>query len=100
MNEKLKLWKNMTDAEKGALLLAHHERKVIEGTRLDVPDDWRVTVIGLDHIAYRVRPEPKIEKVVIDGEDIRFKWCLSGHKMTFNLVDGIPDCSSIKMEKM
>ena len=57
-----KLWRDMTDSEKGALLLAHHEGKVIEifldwdrgGTWVNVtpPPNW------LDEYAYRVRPEP------------------------------------------
>lgn len=54
------LWRDMTDAEKGALLLAHCEGKVIEyyagcgnweATSCQ-PWEWAVD-------AYRVRPEPK-----------------------------------------
>jgi len=58
-----KLWGDMTDAEKGALLLAHHEGKVIEWQfpEKGKSKDW-VTVPAEMYwnsgYAYRVRPEP------------------------------------------
>ena len=92
-----KLWRDMTDAEKGALLLAHHEGKVIERHYFD---GWRSVVkIGHDGIAYRVRPEPKIEAVTVaeDGLGIGIS-ATNGYRITFNMVDGKPDTASIKME--
>jgi hypothetical protein len=49
-----KLWRDMTPEEKGALLLAHHEGKVIEildyGEWLEANPDWA------PYDAYRIRP--------------------------------------------
>jgi len=98
----IKLWRDMTDAEKGALLLAHHEGKEVQGTRLDIPDDWRRTAIGLDNHAYRIRPEPQIEVVTVhyqkDGATVMPVANGYTHRITFNKIDGNPDTASIKME--
>jgi hypothetical protein len=58
------LWRDMTPEEKGALLLAEHEGKVIEkydcwGERwgISAPVEW----LSLD--AYRVRPEPETRTI-------------------------------------
>ena len=104
--DKPVLWRDMTDAEKGALLLASFRGKVIEGTRLDVPEDWRVTVIGLDNIAYRVKPEPKVETVTLYGHvgvNTYFNLDRSirdTHRITFNRRDGKTDVDSAKMEEL
>ena len=96
-DETPKLWRDMTDAEKGALLLAHHEGKVIECWG---GSNW----IGKSHggwgncNAYRIRPEPKVETVKLavyvasehDYRDIG----------TINLIDGKHDPASIKMEEL
>lgn len=56
-----KLWHDMTPKEKGALLLAHHEGKVIEvfcnnTTWLPIGSPtW------INYYAYRVRQKPKVE---------------------------------------
>ncbi len=98
-----KLWRDMTDAEKGALLLAHHEGKVIEwkcgDTCFGMKPSW------VDDIAYRVRPEPKVE-VVRQGYKSNAKGQFvtthsvdyATHVVTFNTIDGKPDTASIKME--
>ena len=84
-----KTWGEMTDEEKGVLLLAHHEGKVIEflngpyGWSLASSPRWR------SEQSYRIRPEHKRETVAIDT-----------HRITFDLIDGEPDCSSVKMEKL
>jgi hypothetical protein len=58
-----KLWRDMTDAEKGELLLAHHEGKEIEcnidnGVWFYSDPQWNAA-----H-AYRIKPKaPKVEKV-------------------------------------
>ncbi len=92
-----KLWRDMSDAEKGALLLAEHEGKVIE-----VYDNgkWvkRSFPVWAYEAAYRIRPEPKVEVVTMDGADIRFSGFIKGHRITFTTIDGKPDCASIKME--
>ena len=99
-----KLWRDMTPEEKGALLLAHHEGKVIEMTSYipgtsqlawnECPSNWRPTDTGI----YRIRPEPVRETVVryYQAGDSVF----DTHLITFETVDGEPDCASIKMEKL
>jgi len=85
-----KLWRDMTDAEKGALLLAHHEGKVIEyfiggcGWMKCPAPIW-----SYGH-AYRVKPEPKRVTVPLlaDFKEIG----------TIDLVDGKPDLASIKLD--
>lgn len=61
----MKLWKDMTPEEKGALLLAYHEGKVIEHTLWSEKGWFEVkkgadTALGWhDELSYRVKPEPK-----------------------------------------
>ena len=62
MSDTPKIWHDMTDAEKGALLLAHHEGKVIE-ILMPVGSYWReIGVNETTHFCtnsiYRIRPEP------------------------------------------
>ena len=100
-----KTWGEMTVAEKGALLLAHHEGKVIE---FYCYDGW--VYIGhatwLDSCAYRVRPELKRETVSIYGAPSKhIQWCLDQcgldtHRINFDVIDGKPDCASIRMEEL
>ena len=100
---KPKIWRDMTPEEKGALLLAAHEGKVIEysaygndGWRADKPD-W------CDNLYYRIKLEPKVEKVTwyssakMKGSG-EVKGPRTTHRITFNTIDGKPDCASIKME--
>lgn len=105
-----KLWRDMTPEEKGALLLAHHEGKVIEwtwsfGSEFDM-DSIRGTPVWSDTHAYRIKPETKVETVTLYGSPVKhIQWCLEQcaldtHRITFNLIDGEPDCTSIKMEKL
>jgi len=63
---------------------------------------WKVIDIPywVNTTTYRVKPQPKIETVTLDSADIRFKEFLRGATITFNLIDGVPDCNSIKMEKL
>ena len=99
-----KLWRDMTAEEKGALLLAAHEGKVIQYTRIDIPDDWRKTKTFMDFYAYRIKPEPKVETVEFTGHidaGIFFRGLNSVKphvKITFTTIDGKPDCASVKME--
>jgi hypothetical protein len=90
-----KLWRDMTPEEKGALLLAEHEGKVIECYFLsgwvECNPEW------YEFNAYRVRPEPKreTERVTIvnaDGVTIGIG--------TVVCENGKPDCDSIKMEEL
>ena len=109
-----KMWGEMTSEEKGALLLAAHEGKKIEffvpgacGVKwLPARPKWTAT------LAYRVRPERKRETVTLTGADFgkgkSVSWSFrqkghigpETHRVTFDLVDGEPDCDSVKMEKL
>jgi hypothetical protein len=121
MTDTPKLWADMTPEEKGALLLAEHEGKVIEVFGIACPGMWHVRwhedyPVWYDDAAYRVKPEPKREtvtaKLCIDacctslhmrpsyrahhyGEDGGFYFTL-----TFDIIDGKLDPSSIKIEEL
>ena len=95
----------MTPEEKGALLLAAHEGKVIEYK--GPSSDWTVgTPFWAESHAYRIKPEPKVEAVTVymklncNGNWIgtESKHCTHKAYVTFNLIDGKPDCASVKME--
>ena len=105
-NPKPKLWRDMTPEEKGALLLAAHEGKVIE-VWFPIACQWRVVVhkVGtFEYDAYRIKPQPKVETVTLYGRpDVQ--WVLERckydtHCITFQTIDGKPDCASIKMEEI
>jgi hypothetical protein len=57
---------------------------------------------------YRVKPKPTVETVTLYGGSGRMDiWVLDAdspqdftHTITFNTVDGEPDCASIKMERI
>jgi hypothetical protein len=101
--DDLKTWGEMTDAEKGALLLAHHEGKVIEWNATSyITGEWTGWG-GCDDdclwdrdFAYRVRQEPKRETVALCWR----KGLEMGEIGTIDLVDGDPDCDSIRMEAL
>ena len=97
-----KLWRDMTQEEKGALLLADHEGKVIECRNETWDNDyWTIITNPSWHEsnAYRVRPEPKVETVTINYWEVATD-VLKNHRITFNTIDGKPDCASIKMEAL
>jgi len=105
-----KLWRDMTPEEKGELLLAHHEGKVIDAysTRykvwVEVKPNW------YNQTAYRIRPEPERKTVKFYGSVDRdhdgnlhffnLPYDRQTHTVTFDVIDGEPDTSSIKMEKL
>lgn len=96
-----KLWRDMTPEEKGALLLAAHEGSEIEVFN----DNWGYWCCSRfkDNEAYRVRPEPpapKVETVTIHRNNCGGLNIPQGHRITFNLINGKPDCASIKMEAL
>lgn len=101
-----KTWGEMTDEEQGALLLADHRGEVVEvwgGNGW-----WSPCSVGrYQGSAYRVRPpEPKQETVTIYGAPSKnVQWCLyqcgiDTHRITFDVIDGKPDCASIRMEEL
>lgn len=94
-----KLWCYMTPEEKGALLLAHHEGKVIEGWLYG--DKWKVLSPEWDqHNAYRIKPEAETVEGWWDGYFHNGEPVRDYYRITFNLIDGEPDTSSIKMETL
>jgi hypothetical protein len=92
-----KLWKDMTPEEKGALLLARHEGKVIESFFTHI-DEWMVTSkpLFLDCHAYRIKTEPKREshRLFVYTRENDYLPTLIG---TIDLLDGKPDPKSIKI---
>ena len=93
-----KLWRDMSDAEKGALLLAKNEGKVIEFKNDADTLDWKVAVPRFfSWCYYRVKQEPKVEteQVTIVNCD----GCYIG-KGTVITINGKPDPTSIKMEAL
>lgn len=100
-----KLWKDMSPEEKGALLLAAHEGKVIEALQSNVEVWYKARPSWSDNITYRIRPEPKVRSVdlycgqLTVGALLKKHWS-DTHRITFTTIDGVPDCSSIKMEKL
>jgi len=93
-----KLWRDMTPEEKGALLLAKHEGKVIEcwgGNGW-----WSPCAIDGINQAYRIRPEPKVETVQFFANADGLSYTRATHRITFNRIDCEPDCDSVKMEKL
>lgn len=100
---KPKLWKDMTAEEKGALLLAAHEWKVIEA-HCD-KQGWVTIYPSWDSdLAYRIKPEPKVETVTRDIWMDRLGWlyeditCHHPVRVTFKTVDGVIDVSTYKVE--
>ena len=109
------LWGNMTPEEKGALLLGWHEGKVIEVFGLLYPDMWcEDDPCFYEDCAYRIKPEPKREMVeaslciIKSGTSLHMRPSYRAHHygedaafyftLTFDIIDGKLDPSSIKIE--
>jgi hypothetical protein len=94
-------WGKMTPEEKGALLLAYHEGKVIE---VCLRLGWSVTYkpSWWADYSYRVKPEAVVETVKlysIIGETFA-KDGFGNYKITYQTVDGEPDWSTLKGETL
>lgn len=96
----------LTAEEKGELMLSNHEGKIIEMS-IDGGETWErsYTPQWIGAACYRVKADEVKEVVMtgIVGDYIGFDnahdW--SGtHRITFNLVNGKPDCASVKMEEL
>ena len=82
----------LTDAEKGALLLANHGGQGVQahinGRLLDV-DMYSILA---DDVAYRVKPKPVVETVVMSGSNYggfhRAERVADTHRLTFDVIDG------------
>ena len=109
-NPDKKPWKDLTDTEKGALLLAKHEGKEIEVYRgMYVLKKWVPQWISnLDSsIACcdipRVKPEPVVlvRSIPIASDCWAYDPDCHGepaYTITFNVIDGKPDFASVKMQ--
>jgi hypothetical protein len=89
-----KTWGEMTPEEQGALLLAHHNGETIEVYDSRPTKGWTFALLPLwcGSFKYRVKPEPEVKAEVV-------YWGLV-HKITFDTIDGEPDVSTVKMEKL
>ena len=85
---------DMTDAEKGALMLAKHNGESIEMRLYD--DMWEDKCDPSWNVfaAYRVKPKPVVKTVVLSGnyevgftDAVRLKHT---HKLKFDMIDGEP----------
>lgn len=97
----------LTAEEKGALMLANHEGKIIEMS-LDGGLTWErsYTPLWIGGACYRVRAD------VTEWVSIRSSYPFAGwvseeygniddtHRITFQTVNGKPDCNSIRMEEL
>ena len=104
-DDATKLWRDMTPEEKGALLLAHHEGKTIEWfDRGRWITDIKFNPQKYTTLSYRVKTEPVRETMTLYGSD-NSAWLplplgLDTHRITFDVIDGVPDCVSVKMEEL
>ena len=90
-NEPSPLWRDMTPEQKGALLLAHHEGKVIETW---MPNRWYICEPAWVYdCCYRVKPEP-----VVETRDIYLHSAPPIKIGTINLIDGTPDPATLNLE--
>jgi hypothetical protein len=84
-NAAPKTWGEMTDAEKGALLLAAHEGKVVEYWS-SVWSEWMHASLNFsDNTAYRVQPRTRVD-LTADGVRVG----------SVDMVDGKPDQASVE----
>jgi hypothetical protein len=100
-------WSDLTPEQKGALLLAHHQREKIE-YRYSTNGNWHVVTrpMWAPEAFYRVKPHVPIRetKTIYGGKE---HWNFDGYQSTydthiiiFDMIDGEPDCSSVRMVKM
>ena len=105
-DETPKLWREMYAEEKGALLLAAHDGKVIE--QHQGPFGWQERVdmpMWQGHSAYRIKPEPQRKQVSLYFGELKQGALLSRvrtdtHRITFDTINGKPDPASIRMERI
>lgn len=105
-----KPWGELSPEEKGALLLHHHEGGKVEVFDPDLGDYKfnNLTNPRFDSCAiiYRAKkPEPVVETEEFYASSPSWIWSekpvsADTHKITFKTIDGEPDVTSIKMEKL
>lgn len=88
-----KVWGELTDAEKGALLLAHHRGETIQFIPYDGAT-WKFCIPQwADNKPYRVKPEPEVKTVSVS---CYVSVGAREHVGTIDLIDGKPDLTSLK----
>lgn len=94
--EKPTIWKNMTDAEKGTLLLAKYRREIIQKW-CEINGWWDCANPAFLHdAAYRVAPKkPKVDKTVFfcncrGGSLTELQYVHHTHKIILTLINGVP----------
>jgi hypothetical protein len=93
-----KLWRDMTPEEKGALLLAAHEGRVVE-CWYQIAQKWVSDHKGVGAFggsAYRIRPEPKRETVALCWK----KGLAMQQIGTIDLINGKPVPGSVKLDEI
>lgn len=94
----------LTAEEKGAFLLANHEGKIIEMSLDGVNWERSYTPQWIGSACYRVKADEVKEVVIYSMSDLTTwldkEYGLDTHRITFNLVNGKPDCASVKMEEI
>jgi hypothetical protein len=99
------IWSDMTPEAQGTLLLAEHNGVVIQ---MFISSDWNDlhhSPCWFGHKKYRVKPaDPVVVAHEIFGYH-RSIWAFftdfrDTHKITYNTIDGVIDCSSVVMTKI
>ena len=98
-------WGGMSDVDKGSLLLAVHNGEEVEFYNYISKVWYRTNNIEFHtHKAYRVKPAPVVVNhsryVHGGGSWWTFFSDKSTHKISFETIDGVISCGSIKMEKL
>jgi hypothetical protein len=102
-------WGDMTPEQQGALLLAHHQGKTIEGNSF-VTGLWVYMKYPpwINSGSYRIKPEPvvvhhKSYAGLYVGDLVNLsRKIYSGaeYVLTYDTEDGVPVCSSVKLSKL
>jgi len=97
------IWGDMTPEAQGALLLAEHNGAVVQ----EWNDGWKLWQITdcssrYNDTKYRVQPaDPVVVTHEVFGRHDLFWYFMEyeqdTHKITYNTIDGVVDCSSVKM---
>lgn len=95
-------WRDMTDEEKGALLLARHERRKIE-KRFGTKWIWVDRPKFFEDDLYRIAHEPEVVTVQKCYGINKYGILLGGttsHEISYKVVDGEVDCDSFEVRKL
>ncbi len=98
-------WGELTDAEEVGRIVIAHRKDRYNVQVLSEDGEWLKGPVSLhSHLCYRLAPEPVVETVTLYGSaNIGFGSdecadCTS--RITFDVIDGVPDVSSVKMEEI